>query len=79
MKLTEKALSGEHTAFEFIRNTAEWGVLCKAKSGLNKVIELYELIRRNIYKTYCKQILVGEQDFNLIYALRQIMECKDFL
>jgi hypothetical protein len=76
--LTEKALSGEHTAFEFIRNTAEWGVLCKAKSGLNKVIELYELIRRNIYKTYCKQILVGEQDFNLIYALRQIMECKTF-
>lgn len=76
--LTEKALSGEHTKFEYVRNITEWGVLRKAKSGLKKVIELYELIKSSMYKTYCKQVLVGEQDFNLIYSLRQIMECKVF-
>ena len=76
--LTDKALSGGHTKFEFVRNTAEWGVLCKAKSGLKKVIELYELISGNMYKIYCKQVVKGEQDFNLLYAYRQIIECRAF-
>lgn len=76
--LTEKALSGEHTAFEYIKSVSERSVMLQALAGLETVIKLYDVICKDLYKAYCKQILAGDADFNLIYVLRQNIECKVF-
>lgn len=76
--LTEKALAKDHNGFEYIKNTTEFGIIKKTVSGLLKIITLYERIIKNLYKTYCAQVIQGTQDFNMLYALRQYQECKAF-
>lgn len=76
--LTEKALSKDHTSFEYIKNTTEFSVMRQAVSGLESVIKLYECICEELYKAYCDQVLTGSTDFNMLYILRQNQECKTF-
>lgn len=76
--LTEKALANEHTEFEYIKSTAEWIIIKKTRKGLNKIIELYNQVSWSAYNAYCKQVLLGTQDFGLLYALRQYLECEQF-
>jgi hypothetical protein len=76
--LTENALSGDHTKKEFIQNTSEWWLMQDARSGLLKVIALYDSIVGSLYKEYCKQVLQGTADFEMLVALRQFKACVDF-
>lgn len=76
--LTEKALHNEHNKFEFIKTITEVRIMIATKHGLYKILNLYNLIIKNLYKEYCKQVLLGTADFNLLYALRQYKECKVF-
>jgi hypothetical protein len=76
--LTEKALSDAHTAWEFINNPIECGVIKKTKKGLFKIIELYENICASLYLEYCKQVKTNEQDFGVLVALKQYQHCKTF-
>ena len=76
--LTEKALNKEHNEFEYIKNTAEFGVILRTKGGIKKIIELYNQVSWGIYNEYCRQVKLGVSDFSLIYALRQYLECKAF-
>lgn len=77
-ELTEKALSGDHNEFEYIKNSTEWRIMRATKKGLKKIIELYEEVAESVYKAYCKTVLEGTADFNMLYAVRQFQECKIF-
>ena len=60
------------------RPSAEWLIIKKTRKGLNKIIELYNQVSWSAYNAYCKQVLLGTQDFGLLYALRQYLECEQF-
>jgi hypothetical protein len=76
--LTEKALANEHTEFEYLKSPGEWIIIKKTRKGLKKFIELYNQVSWSVYNAYCKQVLEGTQDFGLLYALRQYLECEQF-
>lgn len=76
--LTKKAASGEYTEFEYIKNTSEWWVMKKAKTGLYKVIELYDNLIQQLYDIYCRQIKGGDLSSDVLFAMRQFKECKAF-
>jgi hypothetical protein len=76
--LTEKALTDEHNAWEFIKNPTEWSLMRKTKAGLYKVIELYERVYKKVYQEYCKQVSKNVHDFTMLVALKQYQHCIDF-
>jgi hypothetical protein len=76
--LVEKALSEEHNAWEFIKNPIEWSVIHKTKTGLYKIIELFKRVSKNLYKAYCKQVKLNNQDFGMLSALKQYEHCCSF-
>lgn len=76
--LTQKALTADHTSFEYIKNVSEFFIMRQAVSGLETVIKLYTSIWKSLYKVYCKQVLEGKADFNMLYVCKQNQVCADF-
>ena len=62
--LTEKALNREHNAFEYIKNTVEFGVILRTKDGIKKIIELY-----NQVNMFCDILEIQECIVNVIFNL----------
>ena len=77
--LVTKALEEKvHTQPEFIKNTSEWWTARACKAGLYKVITLFDTLATALYKAYCKAVLKGTADFNMLFVYRQYLECKHF-
>ncbi len=76
--LTERALVGTHSSWEWVRTLAECCVLYQAKRGLLKIVELYENVSAAVYREYCSQVLAGTAEFEMILAVKQFQVCKEF-
>lgn len=76
--LCETALAGEHNKFEYIKNIKEFFIIRKAKSGLKKIVKVFDKVCNTAFKDYCKQVKSGTADFNLLYIYTQYRACKKF-
>ena len=69
---------GEPLKFEFIKNTAEWQIIQASRTGLVKVVKLFETVATSLHKAYCMQVKEGIGNFDMLCAYHRYLACKDF-
>ena len=77
-ELCTTALAGKHNSFEYIKSVREWYVAHKAKTGLRKIVEIFDEACHKSFNAYCKAVEKGEADFSLLYQFTQFRACRDF-
>ena len=76
--LVETAQAKQHTNFEYIRNVSEWRLMLASRTGLTKVIELFDTVSKSLMREYCKQVRKGVDNFDMLCAYHRYRACKTF-
>lgn len=77
-QMSETALAGKNSNFEFVRNVESYFTLKSARSGLKKIILLYKKLCKKVLKQYCSEVKNGLHNFALIYKYTQFRKCVEF-
>lgn len=77
-RLITHASSGEHSDMVLVRRISEIFYLYTARSGIKKIIKLFNRISWQLYRQYNKIIASGGMSEELLFSLRQVLYCRDF-
>lgn len=76
--LVQTALAGKNSEFEFIRC---WHDRCSIKNyviQMSSIINMFTKLCKTTYKTYLNQINLDLQDIQVLLALKQFKQCRDY-
>ena len=76
--LVNDALKGEHTKFEFIKNTNQLLFAYLCRRDRRKVVDLFKKLQKDFIKEYCKEIKFDLQDYDLVFTIKQLELVIDF-
>lgn len=77
-EILNKALSGKHANFEFIKCWQEYLVARSYISGCKTIINSFNSLYLKVQRAYLKQIETASQDFNLLITMKQFETCRDY-
>lgn len=78
IQLMEKALTNEHSTFEFLRCWSDREVIKQYVYNVSAVITMFKNLEKTAYKTYLKQIESSTQDLQVVLVLKQFNQCKRY-
>ena len=76
--VVKKALSGQHSDFEFIRTYETCKVARYYKIGVKRVYKTFKTLYKKLMKTYAKDIMTGEQKLEMLMSMKQFEICYDY-
>lgn len=77
-QLIIRALDGKQSHWSFIKNLNELHAINQYIRGIRKVIKIFSNLRKIMLINYSTQIYTGEQDIELVLALKRFQKCSDF-
>jgi len=77
-QLVDKALSGEHSKFEFIRDLNMRKTARLYRNSTKKVAELFDSLVQKLIKQYSEQVLGSIQSVELLLIMKQFEKCRDY-
>ena len=78
LKLVHRALNSKHSNFEFLRSAQDRTSAKIVRFSYATVSKMFKKLYESTYKTYLKQVELGEQDLETLMALKQFKHCMEF-
>lgn len=78
LELVHRALDSKHSDFNFIRSWEHRAQAKIAKFSLVTISKMFKKLYDSTYKTYIKQVELGDQDVETLMALKQFKICTEF-
>ena len=76
--IIEHALKRQFTEFHFITSWTEFRFYKQTARATEIIIKTLKTSSKNIITNYCKDIIKGEQNLNILLAYSQIQDIRDF-
>lgn len=76
--LIERAQAGEHLPFKLITNISEYFINRTSKRAIKSVIKSLTKSRDRVFKRYCRQVAVGEGDFEQLLICNALQDAAEF-
>lgn len=78
LELVHRALNSKHSNFEFLRSAQDRMGAKIIRFGYTTVSKMFKKLYNSTYKTYLKQVELGDQDIETLMALKQFKHCMEF-
>ena len=72
--LLDKAQENKHTEIRLITTYKEFRAVKKQAKALRVVLKILRNSANSVLKKYCKEVVVGEQDFSKLLAYSQLLD-----
>ena len=74
----KKALSGKHSAFEFIRTYEACETARLYKTSVKRLSKVFKNLYKELMKNYAKDIMTDEQKLEMLMSMKQFKICHDY-
>ena len=78
LELVHRALDSKHSNFEFLRSAQDRMGAKIIRFSYATVSKMFKKLYHSTYKTYLKQVALGDQDIETLMALKQFKHCMEF-
>lgn len=78
LELVHRALDSKHSDFEFLRSAQDRMGAKIIRFSYATVSKMFKKLYNSTYKTYLKQVELGDQDVETLMALKQFKHCMEF-
>ena len=78
LELVHRALDSKHSNFEFLRSAQDRTSAKIVRFSYATVSKMFRKLYNSTYKTYLKQVELGDQDIETLMALKQFKHCMEF-
>ncbi len=78
LELIHRALDSKHSDFEFLRSAQDRTSAKIVRFSYATVSKMFKKLYNSTYKTYLKQVELGNQDIETLMALKQFKHCMEF-
>ena len=78
LELVHRALDSKHSNFEFLRSAQDRMSARIIRFSCATVSKMFKKLYNSTYKTYLKQVELGDQDLETLMALKQFKHCMEF-
>lgn len=78
LELVHRALDSKHSNFEFLRSAQDRTSAKIVRFSYATVSKMFKKLYESTYKTYLKQVELGDQDVETLMALKQFKHCMEF-
>lgn len=78
LELVHRALESKHSNFEFLRSAQDRTSAKIVRFSYATVSKMFKKLYESTYKTYLKQVELGDQDVETLMALKQFKHCMEF-
>ena len=78
LELVHRALNSNHSNFEFLRSMQDRTSAKIVRFSYATVSKMFRKVYNSTYKTYLKQVELGDQDVETLMALKQFKHCMEF-
>ncbi len=78
LELVHRALDSKHSNFEFLRSAQDRTSAKIVRFSYATVSKMFKKLYEPTYKTYLKQVELGDQDVETLMALKQFKHCMEF-
>jgi hypothetical protein len=77
-QLIERAKTGEHTKFEFLRSIEEYFAAREVRKVVKKVVKSFTQTQKNLYKAYVKAVKISTDTLDVILAISELTQVINF-
>lgn len=78
LELVHRALDSKHSNFEFLRSGQDRTSAKIVRFSYATISKMFKKLYESTYKTYLKQVELGDQDIETLMALKQFKHCMEF-
>lgn len=78
LELVYRALDSKHSNFEFLRSAQDRTSAKVVRFSYATISKMFKKLYEATYKTYLKQVELGDQDVKTLMALKQFKHCMEF-
>ena len=78
LELVHRALDSKHSNFEFLRSAQDRTSAKIVRFSYATISKMFKKLYEATYKTYLKQVELGDQDVETLMALKQFKHCMEF-
>ena len=78
LELVHRALDSKHSNFEFLRSAQDRTSAKIVRFSYATISKMFKKLYESTYKTYLKQVELGDQDVETLMALKQFKHCMEF-
>lgn len=78
LELVHRALDSKHSNFEFLRSAQDRTSAKIVRFSYATISRMFKKLYESTYKTYLKQVELGDQDVETLMALKQFKQCMEF-
>jgi uncharacterized protein YeeX (DUF496 family) len=76
--LRDRAMKGEHTSFEYIKNIAEYFAAKQIDNALSSILSSFKKSYNRILKQYCKEVRTNKADLSLLLIMNELTQLHKF-
>ena len=78
LELVHRALDSKHSNFEFLRSAQDRTSAKIVRFSYATISKMFKKLYESTYKTYLKQVELGDQDVETLMALKRFKHCMEF-